>query len=119
MTKKKIVIAEDDTGILDVMKIILEDAGYEVSTTINGETLLDMKEALPDLVLLDIWMSGIDGTIICKKLKSQEKTKHIPIIMCSANSNTEKLTRECGATDFISKPFELDELLAKVKKNIK
>lgn len=115
MTKKKIMIAEDNIDILDVMKIIFEDAGYGVITTINGKILLDMKKALPDLILLDIWMSDIDGTVICKKLKSQNKTKQIPIIICSANSETEKLSRECGATDFITKPFEIDELLAKVK----
>ena len=116
MSKKKILIAEDDTGILEAMQIMLEDAGYDVRATTNGSTVLDMKDDLPDLFLLDIWMSGIDGTTICKKLKSQDTTKHIPIIMCSANRETEKLTQACGANDFIAKPFEMEELLDKVEK---
>lgn len=115
MDKKKVMIAEDDTGILEAMQVMLEDAGYEVTTTVDGEAVKNMREDLPDLLLLDIWMSGIDGTDICKHLKSQELTKHIPIIMCSANKDTQQLAKECGSDDFITKPFEMKDLLAKVK----
>jgi CheY-like chemotaxis protein len=69
---------------------------------------------LPDLLLLDIWMSGMDGKEICKHLKSQEVTKHIPIIMISANKDTQKIAFECGADDFIAKPFQMKNLLQKV-----
>ena len=88
MDKKKIMIAEDDTGILEAMQVMLEDAGYAITTTVNGDTIKNMREELPDVLLLDIWMSGVDGTDICRQLKSQELTKHIPIIMCSANKDT-------------------------------
>ena len=116
MSKGRILIAEDDTGILEAMQIMLEDAGYEVTTTVDGATVQDMKEDLPDLLLLDIWMSGMDGKDICKHLKSQALTKHIPIIMCSANKDTKHIAKESGADDFIAKPFEMNELLSKVKK---
>jgi CheY-like chemotaxis protein len=116
MDKKKIMVAEDDTGILEAMQIMLEDAGYEVITTVDGQIVQDMAENLPDVLLLDIWMSGMDGTDICQHLKSQPRTQHIPIILCSANKDTEKLAKECGADDFITKPFEMIDFLNKVKK---
>ncbi len=116
MTKKKIMIAEDDSGILEAMQIMLEDAGYEVMTTGDGKTVQDMKDELPDLLLLDIWMSGMDGTDICQHLKSQNRTKHIPIILCSANKDTQKLAKGSGADDFLAKPFEMEDFLSKVKK---
>lgn len=116
MGKKKIMIAEDDTGILEAMQLMLEDAGYEVTTTVDGRTVQDMKDDLPDVLLLDIWMSGMDGTGICQHLKSQNSTKHMPIILCSANKDTQKLAKGCGADDFIAKPFEMVDFLSKVKK---
>ncbi|HYL44707.1 MAG TPA: response regulator [Ktedonobacteraceae bacterium] len=113
---KKILIAEDDEGILDAMKLMLELEGYEVRATRDGKTLYDMKEELPDLLLLDIWMSGMNGRDICKYLKSQEQTKRTPIILMSASKDTEKTAREAGADDFLAKPFEIDELVAMVAK---
>lgn len=111
---KKILIADDDPGILDAMTMMLEDEGYEVETTVDGATVQDMRETLPDLLLLDIWMSGMDGREICKRLKRQELTKCIPIIIISANKDTDRFAKEAGADDFIAKPFEMDDLLAKV-----
>jgi DNA-binding response OmpR family regulator len=113
---KKILIAEDDEGILDAMKIMLELEGYEVKATRDGKTLYDMKEELPDLLLLDIWMSGMDGRDICKYLKSRESTEHLPIILMSASKDTGKMAREVGADNFLEKPFEIDELVALVAK---
>lgn len=116
---KKIMIADDDTGILEAMQMMLEDAGYEVMATPDGKTVHDMQdglEELPDVLLLDIWMSGMDGTDICRHLKSQNRTKHIPIILCSANKDTRKLAKACGANDFLAKPFEMNDLLGKVKR---
>ncbi len=118
MTRKKILIADDDAGILDSLTMMLEDAGYDVDTTINGATVQDMREELPDLLLLDIWMSGMDGRDICKHLKSQKLTKRIPIIMISANKDAAQIAKEAGADDFIAKPFQMDDLLAIVAKHV-
>lgn len=118
MDKKKIMIADDDTGILEAIQIMLEDADYEVTTTLNGQTVQDMKDELPDVLLLDIWMSGMDGTSICQYLKSHNRTKHVPIILCSANKDTQQLAKACGADDFLAKPFEMQDLLDKVKKYV-
>ena len=118
VNRKKIMIADDDSDILEVITLILEDKGFEVSTAINGEKLESMQESLPDLLLLDIWMSGRDGREICRQLKNQPATKHIPIIMLSANIDISKISAECGANDCIAKPFDIKDLLKVINKHI-
>ena len=113
-SKKKILAADDDPAILEVLTFMLEDAGYDVKTTVNGQTENMAQKYLPDLILLDIWMAGMDGRTICKSLKSHKMTKHIPVILVSANKDTERFAKESGADNFITKPFEMDALLAKV-----
>lgn len=115
-TKRKITIADDDQGILDAVGLLLEYEGYAVSTTLNGATLLDLKNELPDLILLDIWMSGTDGIDICKQLKQNEFARTIPIVMISASQDIERSAMEAGADDFLAKPFEIEELLTKIVK---
>lgn len=111
---KKILVADDDPAICDAVCMILEEEGYDVDTTVNGETVLKIKKDMPDLVLLDIWMSGIDGREVAKKLKNNKETKEIPIIMISASRDVEKSAKDAGANDFLAKPFEMDDLLNKV-----
>lgn len=115
---KKILIADDDTAIVDALKMMLDFEGYEVRTAIYGTEVRALKNNLPDLILLDIWMSGDDGQDICRLLKSQKHTRHIPIILISASKEVEKSAREAGADDFIAKPFEMAELLDKVQLHI-
>lgn len=113
------MIAEDDDGITDAMKIMLEMNGYAVETTVDGQTVQDMKENLPDLLLLDVWMSGMDGRQVCRYLKAQALTKDIPIIIISAGRDIDKSARAAGANDFLAKPFEMDDLLSMVAKHLK
>ena len=95
----------------------LEQEGHDVASAENGREALEMLRSRPfDLLLLDIWLSGWLGRDICIYLKSQEATKHFPIILVSANKDTENIAREAGADDFLTKPFELDELLAKLER---
>jgi len=115
---KKIMIADDDPGIVDAVEIILDFEGYQVSSTVNGATILDMKTEFPDLLLLDIWMSGFDGRDICRKLKNDDTTKSIPIIMISASRDIERSAFDAGADDFLAKPFEIDDLLGKIRKHL-
>ena len=115
---KKILIADDDPAILDVVTIILEDAGYEVSSTEKGEELMDMKDPLPDLILLDIWMLGKDGRDVCRHIKSNPTTQKIPVILVSANREIQKIASECLADTYLTKPFEMDDLLAIISKYI-
>ena len=113
---KKIMIADDDPGIVDAVEMLLEFEGYSVTTTVDGSTVLDMKDELPDLLLLDIWMSGEDGRDICRQLKATPATKNIPVIMVSASRDIEQSAIDAGADDFLAKPFEMNELLAKIEK---
>lgn len=108
------MIADDDPGILDAVEAMLEYGGYEVSSTSNGATVLEMRDNFPDLLLLDIWMSGTDGRDVCKKLKQEERSRHMPIIMISASTELEKSAKEAGADDFLEKPFDMEELLQKI-----
>jgi DNA-binding response OmpR family regulator len=115
---KKVMIADDDPGIVDSLSMMLEFEGYEVSSTMNGATLLHLGEDLPDLLLLDIWMSGIDGRDICKQLKLQQHTSKMPILMISASKDIQLSALEAGADDFLAKPFEMEELLQKVAQHV-
>jgi len=112
--KLKILVADDDEGIVDVLQIMLDMEGYQVSTAFRGEDVLKIKNDLPDLILLDIYMAGAHGGEICKQLKKQDLTKHIPIILISANKDIEVIARDAGADDFISKPFNMNPFLLKV-----
>ncbi len=111
--QKKITVADDDPGILDAVGMMLEMEGYEVTTTLNGNTILTQTE-LPDVFILDIWMSGSDGRELCKKLKSEERTKNIPVILISASNDLKRSAETAGADDFLAKPFEIDALLQKI-----
>ncbi|MEO6288538.1 MAG: response regulator transcription factor [Ginsengibacter sp.] len=113
---KKILVADDDPGIVDVMQILLEDDGYEVITTMDGKKIRALCKQNPDMIFLDIWMSGMDGKIICKELKANPSTCKIPVVLFSANRNTKEISVECGADDYILKPFEIKDLLALARK---
>jgi CheY-like chemotaxis protein len=115
---KSILVADDNPAILDALRIMLEEEGYKVTTTEDGAVAKHMESPLPDLLLLDVWMSGIDGRDICKHLKGSAKTKHIPIVMISATKGLEQIAKDAGADDFISKPFQMDHLLEVVAARI-
>lgn len=115
---KKILIADDDPSIVDSVKMMLELEGYDVSTTTDGATIYKMEKEYPDLLLLDIWMSGQDGREICKYLKSEPHTKNIPIIMISASRDVKQSAKESGADGFIEKPFEQTQLLTLIEKYV-
>ena len=109
---KKVLVVDDERDILDFLQIILEEEGYIVMTTDKGEYLEKLHNGgLPDVILLDMLLSGKDGREIVKYLKSQEETKHIPVIMFSAHPGAEETARKAGADDFVAKPFEIDVLL--------
>lgn len=114
--KPTIVIADDDPDILDAMKMMLELYDFTVETIADGVVLPKLKELQPQLLFLDIRMSGADGRTICKELKAEAMTKHIPVVMISANSNLKSSVKEAGANDYLAKPFDMNDLLNKVEK---
>lgn len=117
--QKTVMIADDDPGIVDAIEMLLEFEGYKVRSTLKGSDVLEMGDDLPDVLLLDIWMSGEDGRDICKKLKAHEATRAMPVIMISASRDIRESAIEAGADDFVAKPFEMNELLNKIKARIK
>lgn len=116
--KKKILVTDDDPGIRDILKIIFETAGYDVQLITNGDDLLNGKFEIPDLFLLDKQLSGVDGIDVCRYLKKQKNTSHLPVIMISANPNIGRLSEEAGADAYIEKPFEVKYLLKMVERYI-
>ena len=117
--KRKIVIADDDPGVLEIFKIIFEKEGYDTITLSNPKPLLQNQYMDADIYLLDKQMSGTDGIEVCKYLKKQELTRDKPVLIISANPTARASSAEAGADDFIEKPFLKKELLAKVARNIK
>jgi CheY-like chemotaxis protein len=117
--KKKIMIIDDDESILEVMHIVLEGEGYQVETSLNVQPLRQLDGELPDLILLDVLLSGEDGIEVCKRLKSQEKTRDIPIILLSAQSGASRTARDSGADAFLDKPFDLDVLVEMVREHLR
>lgn len=117
---KKIFIADDDPSIVEVIKIVLKDGGYNVVSTTSGRDVeKEIMKCRPDLILLDIWMSGFDGREITKKLKLNDQTRDIPIIVISALSDTRQIAKEIHAEGFLEKPFDIYTLLKKVKEYAK
>ncbi|MEO7019952.1 MAG: response regulator [Ktedonobacteraceae bacterium] len=112
---KTILVADDDKTILEAMRMMLEDEGYTVATTPSGTEARNLSGDLPAVLVLDIWMAGVDGRDVCRSLKSQEATRDLPIILCSANKDVQQIAQEVGADDFLLKPFDIDDFLAKIQ----
>lgn len=112
---KKILIVEDDTAILEALELALQDEGFSVHTVTNGNDAVDKAvEVMPDIILLDLLLSGKDGTEIIKQLKQNNASQKIPVILLSAHPSAAQVAKTSGATDFIAKPFDVDVLVSKV-----
>ena len=117
--KKVILVADDDFDLLQLVKIQLQQAGFAVQLSLNGNGIVRMaNDAHPDIILLDIAMDGVSGGDICKKLKSSITTAGIPVIMISANDNIESVAQQCGANDFVRKPFNLKTIKEKIARYV-
>lgn len=111
----KILIVDDDKDIAEAIKLILELEGFETQTVSDNNRIApSIKEFNPDVILLDILLSGVDGRAICKTLKNDKHFQHIPIIMMSAYPDASKSAFEAGADAFLPKPFDADFLVEKV-----
>lgn len=117
----KILFIDDDPDIVTVTKFLLEDAQFQVLTAESAEEgLAILERELPDILLLDLFLPKMQGWELSKLLKDDERYKHIPIIIFTANAGiTAKTTHEMGAEDFIVKPFDENVLIEKIKKQIR
>ncbi len=114
----RILIVDDDKDLLAVVKSLLHKKGFEVSVFSDSDNLIEaVKSYEPQLILLDVFLAGVDGLEVCKKLKSSPYSRHIPVIIFSAYPRVgETAIYEFGANDFIAKPFEVNELVKKIHK---
>ncbi len=115
---KKVLIVDDERDIVETLKFMLEADGINCLTAFDGEEALNIaKKEMPDLVILDVMMPKINGYKVCRLLKFDAKYKDIPIIMITARSQEEDkaIGEETGANEYITKPFEIIEVVEKVK----
>ena len=120
MSTKRILIFDDDTAILEVITIIFEENGYEVKISETSHDIIEkVADYQPDVILMDNWIPKIGGVEATKLLKSTEEFKHIPVIYVTANNDIVALASEAKADDYVSKPFNLDDLEIMVAKHIK
>lgn len=113
---QKILIIDDDPDVLTLLQVILKRKGYYTVTAVDEKQVFAQVAAeKPDLILLDVLLSGADGRNICRKLKAAAY-KNIPVIMLSGHPAAQKGTRDYGADDFLAKPFREKEVLQKVER---
>jgi len=117
--KKYIHVVEDNEDIRYIVEFFLSDYDYDVQLSANVKDFIaSMSGPLPDLYLLDVMLPDGNGLEICKHIKANERTKHTPVIIMSAHSNENEVRSESCADDFISKPFDLNELVTRIKKQL-
>lgn len=119
--KGVILIVDDTPANLDLMVAALTDEGFEVAVAVDGESALEqLNHGLPDLILLDVLMPGLDGFETCRQLKTQPNTQDIPVIFMTALTDTEDKVKafQAGAVDYVTKPLQYDEVLARIRTHL-
>lgn len=122
MNSKKILIVDDEVDLVETVRFPLEMEGYHVLVSYNGEDALNQaRKENPDLILLDLMLPKLDGYKVCRLLKFDDRYKHIPILMLTAKTQEKDkaLGMETGANEYITKPFDMDHLLKRVKTYLK
>lgn len=119
--KPLVLIVDDVPKNIQLLSLILSRKNYEIAFAVSGEQALEMLDSIsPELILLDIVMPGMDGFEVCEKIKSNPITEGIPIIFLTGSASAEDIKKgfQAGAVDYISKPFNSEELLARVRTHI-
>ena len=119
MSKKKILVVEDEQDLLTLQSMLLSIEGYTVEGVMDGQTALDVVETMkPDLILLDIMLPEVDGFQVCRQLKSNEATRHIPIIILTAKKSKDDLIigEQSGADMYITKPYKTSMVIEAIQR---
>ena len=114
----RVLVSDDDPDIRELVRYLLEDAGFQVSTAADGPTVLAAAAAdPPDLVVLDVMMPGLSGLEVCAALRDRPETATVPVIMLTAKAQEADITRGLGsgADDYVVKPFSPRDLLSRVR----
>lgn len=115
---KRILAIDDNPYILETLDELLKYYGYEIKLSTNAENILgQIADFNPNLILLDVMLDGVDGRDLCKIIKTDASTGHIPIVLISATPGvSENIHEEGGADDYVAKPFDIYKLLEKIEK---
>ena len=114
----KILVIDDDPAMQDAFRLIFERAQYNVIVFTCASSLLTGSAEVPDIYILDKQLPGVDGLDVCRFLKADPRTAHVPVIMVSASPHIARLAKEACADDFLEKPFRRRELLDLVQQLI-
>ena len=113
-----ILVVEDDPQVARLISLVLGRNGYKSEVVVDGETAMDRAvEKKPELIVADLSIKGMGGQALCSALKQKPDTKGIPFIVVSGDRDIAEKARQCGADDFMGKPFEFDDLVRLVKKH--
>lgn len=120
MAKKKIMVVDDEENLVELVKAILENEGFEVITASDGKECLErLKTAKPDLILLDMMMPGMSGRETCERIRKDPKTKNLKVAFLTVARFSEvgkDILKKLNAMDYITKPFDNKDLVRRVKK---
>jgi len=117
--KKRILVVENNSDILELISLVLEEAGYEVNSFSTEKNIFDhIVELQPDAILLDIVQPTVQGTELCRQIKEAEGTSHIPVIVLSTHPQIKKVKEVC-ADEVIPKPFDIDGLVEIINEQLK
>lgn len=115
--KTKILVLDDDADIGTMIKMMLEYKGYLVTVSERADQASEvLQNNGVDLIIMDMLLSGVNGTDLCSELKKNNSTSHIPVIMISAHPNAKEICLQAGADEFISKPFDMQDILSKIER---
>lgn len=113
--KNSILVLDDDPDIGTMIKMMLEYKGYSVTLSDSAEHISEIVHNNDiDLIIMDMLLSGTNGTDVCAELKQNKTTSHIPVMMISAHPNAKEICLNAGADEFISKPFDMHDILSKI-----
>ncbi|RYG14994.1 MAG: response regulator [Chitinophagaceae bacterium] len=113
---KKILICDDDLGILEMLELLLEETGHQIiaeSNSLNVRSIIERES--PNLLVLDLWMPVLSGDQVLKMVRENPHTKELPVIVISASTDGKQIAQKAGATNFLAKPFDVDELVSMVE----
>ncbi|EHQ28885.1 response regulator transcription factor [Mucilaginibacter paludis] len=115
----QILVCDDEQEILDITRLILEDAGHQVIAVIDSGAVASLiEQEQPDVLLIDLWMPGLSGDQVVRQLRNNGSMRHIPIVVISASKEGKEIAYAAGADDFLEKPYDIDDLVAIVEKQL-
>lgn len=117
MKRPTIFVVDDDDSNREVLGILLEEQGYNIISISQSEEVFRLlHEVKPALILLDIWIEGVESVFIIKRLKTSHETKDIPVVLVSARHDVKEVAERSGADGYLAKPFEFNNLIPLVRK---